>query len=103
MGSQSEFIATILGVDTATGACRVRLENGQEKRCKITDPALRHPLNVYTHALDTKDVVKIVAQPLLKNGEISTLINALYQRRQDRFQAVSPKMPDWQIAVISRG
>lgn len=73
VGNQAEFIATILGVDMATGACHIKLENGQEKRGKITDPALRQAHNVYTSALDSQRVVRLVAKPVLKNGEISRL------------------------------
>src|SRR6185312_2132243 len=73
VGTQAEFIATILGVDMATGACHIKLENGQEKRGKITDPALRRAHNVYTSALDSHGAVRIVAKPVLKNGEISRL------------------------------
>lgn len=73
VGSQAEFIATILGVDMATGACHIKLENGQEKRGKITDPSLRQAHNVYTSALDSHKTVRLVAKPVLKNGEISRL------------------------------
>lgn len=74
VGAQMEIPVVILGVDTVTGQCRVRFaEDSYETRGKITDPALKNAHNVYTAALDTKQVVILIAKPVNRNGEISRL------------------------------
>src|SRR5690606_29002084 len=74
VGTQAEMPAILLGVDTVTGACRVELrDSGIVARGKITDPSLKSPQNVYTSALDRKNVVILTAKPVIKDGEISKL------------------------------
>jgi hypothetical protein len=61
-------------VDTITGAAKLMLVgHDHHLRTKITDPALKVPENVYTHALDTAAVVTVTAKPVLKEGVVSTL------------------------------
>jgi hypothetical protein len=72
VGDTQNFSVRLLGVDTVTGACRV--EVGEEiLRGKITDPELQVPKNIYTHALDTRQVVTVTAKPVLKEEKISQL------------------------------
>lgn len=74
VGEQMEIQAVILGVDTVTGQCRVRFaDDSSEARGKITDPALKNAHNVYTAALDTKQVVVLTAKPVNRNGELKSL------------------------------
>lgn len=74
VGTQMEFPAVILGVDTVTGQCRIRFaDDNCEARGKITDPALKEVHNIYTSALDTKQVVVLTAKPVNRNGELSKL------------------------------
>jgi hypothetical protein len=74
VGDQIEIRAVILGVDTVTGQCRVRfLDDSGVARGKITDPSLKSPHNVYTAALDTKQVVVLTAKPINRDGELTKL------------------------------
>lgn len=74
VGAQTEFTAEIIGVNRKTGTCHIRLQDGLEpKYCKITDPSLNTPHNVYTKALYDQSLVILVAKPVLQNGEIKTL------------------------------
>jgi hypothetical protein len=41
--------------------------------CKITDPGLAVPGNVYTHSLDTKQAITILAKPVTKDDKIVRL------------------------------
>ena len=68
------MMAKLLGVDTTNGLCKVQLgEDGAVFRGKITDPALKLPQNVYTHALDTQQDIELMAKSVIKGGEIVNL------------------------------
>lgn len=74
VGNTQTFKGIFRAVDTTTGAFRMEAEGGQELKGKITDPALLTPKNFYTHALDTQEVVAIVAKPTLKeDGSVHRL------------------------------
>lgn len=74
VGEMETFTGKILGVDKPSASCKFQID-GSEKmvRCRITDPILRTPKNVYTHSLDADTRVRITAKPVLKAGEITTL------------------------------
>ena len=74
VGEMETYTGKILGVDKPTGTGKFLID-GEEKpvRCKITDPSLMMPKNVYTHALDSESRVSVTAKPVYKLGEISTL------------------------------
>jgi hypothetical protein len=74
VGEKESLVGRFLAVDTVTGACKFQA-HGAEKpvRCKITDPVLTAPDNIYTHALNSHSDVTIEAKPLLKDGAVSRL------------------------------
>ena len=74
IGELARYRAVFFGVDTINGTCKVQVNDDERiLRGKITDPALPNPGNVYTHSLDTKEPVMILAKPVLKDGEIVRL------------------------------
>jgi hypothetical protein len=74
VGKIETYSGRLKAVDTTTGACKFLMDDAEKPlRCKITDPALLTPENVYTHALDTQGHVTITAKPVSKNGKVSTL------------------------------
>ncbi len=75
VGDVKNFRGTITALDTKTGAFKFEeAESGRELRGKITDPALATPQNIYSHALDTKEALALVAKPTLReDGEIHKL------------------------------
>ncbi|WP_274626725.1 hypothetical protein [Arvimicrobium flavum] len=67
VGETQRFRGTITALDTKTGAFKFEeADSGRELRGKITDPALTTPQNVYSHALDTKVALALVAKPTLR-------------------------------------
>ncbi len=74
VGDLETYFGTLKAVDTTTGSCKFLIDDAEKPiRCKITDPALSLPENVYTHALDTQRHITITAKPVSKNGKVSTL------------------------------
>lgn len=73
VGNQTTYVGHVLGVDTATGSSRLRLEDGSELRCLITDPAIRTPNNVYTAALNSRSLVAVTAKPVYKGNQLVKL------------------------------
>jgi len=62
----------LVAVDTVSGAAKLkRAEDGKPIKCKITDPQLKSPMNVYTHALDTARPVELRGKPVFKEDGIS--------------------------------
>ena len=74
VGDVSTYRGKLVAVDKVAGTCRLEV-GGSDKpiRCKITDPALQVPLNVYTHTLDAAALVEVIGKPVIKAGEVSTL------------------------------
>jgi hypothetical protein len=74
LGQPGEYEVRIHGVFKTNGACRVEILN-QHKIVsgKIADPELEKPGNVYTHALNEGLVLRVTAQPTIKEGKIHRL------------------------------
>jgi hypothetical protein len=75
VGKNQVMRGTITALDLKNGTFKFEQEKTQvEYRGKITDPALAVPQNVYSHALNTKNVISITAKPTIReNGEIHKL------------------------------
>lgn len=75
VGETEEYRGLVLALDTTTGAFKFKQEDsGREFRGKITDPALLTPQNIYSHALDTKEPITVIAKPTIhEDGEIHKL------------------------------
>jgi hypothetical protein len=76
LGDKEEYLVRIHGVFKTNGACRVEILNEPKKKIvsgKIADPELGVPGNVYTRALNEGLVLKVAAQPTMKEGKINRL------------------------------
>lgn len=74
LGDMTPFNGVFEAVDRITGACKIALDDSDGVlRGKITDPALENTENVYTHSLDTKRRVLVMAKPVTKDGKIVKL------------------------------
>jgi hypothetical protein len=74
LGTKEQYEVRIHGVFKTNGACRVEILN-QKKLVsgKIADPELGQPGNVYTRALNEGAILRVVAQPTMKEGKIHRL------------------------------
>jgi hypothetical protein len=74
LGEPISIDVSIHGVFKTNGACKVEiLDEGKIVSGKIVDPALEQPGNVYTKALNEGAMLKVVAQPTMKDGRIHRL------------------------------
>jgi hypothetical protein len=74
LGTREQYEVRIHGVFKTNGACRVEILN-QKKIVsgKIADPELGKAGNVYTRALNEGAILRVVAQPTIKEGKIHRL------------------------------
>lgn len=74
VGDVQDFTGKFVAIDVINGTGKMVLE-GSEKpvSVKITDPALAIPENIYTHTLDTAEIVRASAKPVSKGGNLATL------------------------------
>jgi hypothetical protein len=74
LGQKVEYEVRIHGVFKTNGACRVEiLKTKKIVSGKIADPELGKPGNVYTRALNEGAVLRVAAQPTMKDGKIHRL------------------------------
>jgi hypothetical protein len=75
VGSVTQMAGSITALDTTNGHFKfLESTSNVEYRGNITDPALKVPQNIYSHALDTKKEICLVAKPTIReNGEIHKL------------------------------
>jgi hypothetical protein len=76
LGDKEEYQVRIHGVFKTNGACRIEILGQPKSKIvsgKIADLELGKPGNVYTRALNEGLVLKVVAQPTIKEGKINRL------------------------------
>jgi hypothetical protein len=74
LGEPITYDVKIQGVFKTNGACRIEiLDQKQIVSGKIADATLETPHNVYTKALDEGAVLRVVAQPTMKDGKVHRL------------------------------
>jgi hypothetical protein len=74
LGEPAHYEVRIHGVFKTNGACKIEILD--EKKIvsgKIADASLEKPGNVYTKALNEGAVLKVVAQPTMKDGKLHRL------------------------------
>ncbi|MCA1500060.1 hypothetical protein [Bradyrhizobium sp. NBAIM14] len=75
LGEPVTYDVKIQGVFKTNGACRIEILDQKSKIVsgKIADATLDAPHNVYTKALDEGAVLRVVAQPTMKDGRLHRL------------------------------
>jgi len=74
LGDPVTYDVKIQGVFKTNGACRIEiLDQKKIVSGKIADATLDAPHNVYTKALDEGAVLRVVAQPTMKDGKLHRL------------------------------
>jgi len=74
LGEPVSYDVKIHGVFKTNGACRIEiLDQNKIVSGKIADASLDQPGNVYTKALNEGAILKVVAQPTMKDGKLHRL------------------------------
>ena len=74
LGEPISYDVKIHGVFKTNGACRIEiLDQKKIVSGKIADATLETPHNIYTKALDEGAVLRVVAQPTMKDGKLHRL------------------------------
>ena len=74
LGEPVTYDVKIHGVFKTNGACRIEiLDQKKIVSGKIADATLEAPHNVYTKALDEGAILRVVAQPTMKDGKLHRL------------------------------
>jgi hypothetical protein len=74
LGEPVTYDVKIHGVFKTNGACRIEiLDQKKIVSGKIADATLEAPHNVYTKALDEGAILRVVAQPTMKEGKLHRL------------------------------
>ena len=75
VGSEEIYALRFTEMDVETGSCKVALDPAAPERvsAKITDPELLTPNNRYVLALASQAIVRVVAKPVLRDGELERL------------------------------
>jgi hypothetical protein len=74
LGEPVTYDVRIHGVFKTNGACRIEiLDQRKIVSGKIADATLEAPHNVYTKALDEGAILRVVAQPTMKDGKLHRL------------------------------
>ena len=74
LGDPVTYDVKIQGVFKTNGACRVEiLDQKKIVAGKIADATLEAPHNIYTRALDEGAILRVVAQPTMKDGKLHRL------------------------------
>lgn len=74
LGEPVTYDVKIQGVFKTNGACRVEiLDQKKIVAGKIADATLEAPHNIYTRALDEGAILRVVAQPTMKDGKLHRL------------------------------
>jgi hypothetical protein len=74
LGEPVSYDVKIHGVFKTNGACRIEiLDQKKIVSGKIADASLEAPHNVYTKALDEGAILRVMAQPTMKDGKLHRL------------------------------
>lgn len=73
VGDQETLRGTLFAVDKDARTCKLKRPDSKKMlRCKITDPALLEPNNIYTDTLNKVLPVEVTGKPVIKEGKLST-------------------------------